>query len=72
MLAVYTEITNTVGATMLQVAALALIWTGKMPAEVYRDFAIGIGYVWMFGSALVLVEDEFVGGDAESDGEASD
>ena len=54
MLAVYTEITNTVGATMLQVAALALIWTGKMPAEVYRDFAIGIGYVWMFGSALVL------------------
>lgn len=54
MLAVYTEITNTIGAGLLQVLAFSLIWSEKMPPEIYKDFAIGIGYVWMVGSALVL------------------
>lgn len=54
MLAVYSEITNTIGAAVLQGMAFLLVWKGKVPADVYADMAIAIGYVWMFGTGIVL------------------
>ena len=54
MLAVFTEIVATIGGMLMQLAGFFLVVETILPPAIYTTFAIGIGYVWLFTTSVVL------------------